>query len=174
MTKEQAMLLSSLEACRQRIEKLRYSMQKNAALFPLTPAVLASLSDAQEESVDALILRYSQCVSMMQEQVFRGIAYLEQEDITDKSNRDKTLLMEKLGAIKSAEDFGTAAMLRNKFSHHYPEETIDRLERLNLVMDEANFVVACFSEINDYLTRKGLISDANTIAAGAPHLTNTL
>ncbi|MDR3368598.1 hypothetical protein [Rhodoferax sp.] len=132
-------------------------MQKNAALFPLTPALLAALSDEQQESVDALILRYSQCVSMMQDQLFRGIAYLEQEDISDKSNRDKTLLMEKLGAIKSAEDFGTAAMLRNKISHHYPEETIDRMERLNLVKDEADFVVTCFGDISDYLVRKGLV-----------------
>ena len=157
MTREQAMLASSFEACRQRIEKLRYSMQKNAALFPLTPAPLASLGEEQEESIDAFILRYSQCVSMMQDQLFRGIAYLEQEDISDKSNRDKTLLMEKLGAIKSAEDFGTAAMLRNKFSYHYPEETIDRMERLKLVMDEADFVVTCFGDISDYLERKGLV-----------------
>jgi hypothetical protein len=157
MTKEQAMLLGSVDACSQRIEKLLYSIEKNTRLFPLTPTTLAALSDAQEESVDALILRYSQCVSMMQDQLFRGIAYLEQEDISDKSNRDKTLLMEKLGAIKSAEDFGTAAMLRNKFSHHYPEETADRMERLNLVMDEARFVVACFGEISAYLKRKGLL-----------------
>ena len=157
MTKEEVMLLGSLEACQQRIEKLKSSLQKNAALFPLTAAALASLGVEQEESIDALILRYSQCVSMMQEQLFRGIAYLEQEDISDKSNRDKTLLMEKLGAIKSAEDFGTAALLRNKFSHHYPEESVDQLERLNLVMDEAKFVVTCFDEINAYLHRKGLV-----------------
>jgi hypothetical protein len=157
MSKEQSMLSASLEACRQRMEKLRYSIDKNAVLFPLTPQALAMLSDAQEESVDAFILRYSQCVSMIQDQLFRGIAYLEQEDISDKSNRDKTLLMEKLGAIKSAEDFGTATMLRNKFSHHYPEQTVDRMERLNLVMDEARFVVACFADISDYLNRKGLV-----------------
>ena len=157
MTKEQTMLLKSLEACRQRIEKLGYSIHKNAGLFPIDRRGLVSLTDEQEESVDALILRYSQCVSMMQDQLFRGIAYLEQEDISDKSNRDKTLLMEKLGAIKSAEDFGTAALLRNKFSHHYPEEVVDRLERLNLVMEEAKFVVTCFSEINTYLKQKGLV-----------------
>ena len=157
MSKEQSMLLGSHEACRQRIEKLRYSIDKNATLFPLTPQALATLSDEQEESIDALILRYSQCVSMMQDQLFRGIAYLEQEDISDKSNRDKTLLMEKLGAIKSAEDFGTATMLRNKFSHHYPDESADRLERLNLVMDEAQFVVVCFGEISAYLRRKGFV-----------------
>lgn len=158
MTKEHDLLLSSLEACRQRIEKLRFSVEKNAALFPMDTQTLAALSDEQEESVDALILRYSQCVSMMQDQLFRGIAYIEQEDISDKSNRDKTLLMEKLGAIKSAEDFGTATMLRNKFSHHYPEETADRMERLNLVMGESKFVVDCFAEISNYLKRKGLVN----------------
>lgn len=158
MTKEHLILLASLEACHQRIDKLRFSAQKNAALFPLTLAQLSAFSDEQEESIDALILRYSQCVTMIQEQLFRGIAYLEQEDITDKSNRDKTLLMEKLGAIKSAEAFGTAAMLRNKFSHHYPEESTARLERLNLVMEEASFVMSSFDEITAYLQRKGFIA----------------
>ncbi len=95
---------------------------------------------------------------MIQEQLFRGIAFLEQEDISDKSNRDKTLLMEKLGAIHSAEAFGTAAMLRNKFSHHYPEENSARIERLNLIMEEAHFILSSFEDITAYLTRKGFIS----------------
>jgi len=158
MTKEQLILQSSLEACRQRTQKLRYSINKNAYLFPITLAQLTAFSDEQEESIDALILRYSQCVTMIQEQLFRGIAYLEQEDISDKSNRDKTLLMEKLGAIKSAEAFGTAAMLRNKFSHHYPEESAARIERLNLIVEEANFVAASFDEISLYLQRKGFVA----------------
>ena len=158
MTKEQIILQSSLEACRQRTEKLRYSIDKNESLFPITLAQLTAFTSEQEESVDALILRYSQCVTMIQEQLFRGIAFLEQEDISDKSNRDKTLLMEKLGAIQSAVAFGTAAMLRNKFSHHYPEESAARLEKLNLVMEEARFVLKCFDEITAYLARKGFIA----------------
>ena len=35
MTREQLMLQSNLEACRQRIEKLRYSIAKNSYLFPI-------------------------------------------------------------------------------------------------------------------------------------------
>ena len=103
------------------------------------------------------ILRYSQCVSMIQDRIFRGIAYVEQEDISDKSNRDRTLLMEKLGAIKSADDFGTAAALRNKFSHHYPEEADARIERLNVVVEEAEFVIATFGDLTRFLLRKGLV-----------------
>lgn len=94
---------------------------------------------------------------MIQEQIFKGIAYLEQEDISDKSNRDKALLMEKLGAIHSAEEFGTAAMLRNKFAHHYPEVTKVQIERLNLLPIEAQQVVDTFAEIEKFLRLKRFI-----------------
>jgi hypothetical protein len=123
VTKEQLILQASVDACRQRTEKLRYP----------------------------------QCVSMLQEQLFRGIAFLEQEDVSHKSNRNKTLLMEKLGAIQSAEAFGTAAILRNKFSHHYPDGSAARLDRLNLIMAEAQFVLSSFDGITAYLTRKGFM-----------------
>lgn len=94
---------------------------------------------------------------MIQEQLFKGIAYLELEDITDKSNRDKTLLMEKLGAIRSAQEFGTAAMLRNKFAHHYPEVTQTRIDRLNMLPAEAQHVIDTFNSIQQYLKLKQLL-----------------
>jgi len=156
MSAEQNMLKVSMQACAQRIAKLRHSVEKIQHLFPLTLQQAAALTDEEEESVDALILRYSQCVSMIQDQIFRGIAYLEQEDISDKSNRDKALLMEKLGAIQSAEAFGTATLLRNKFSHHYPDESKSRLERINLAIEESRFVITTFESITSYLERKGL------------------
>ena len=121
------MFKASLEGCQQRINKLRYSVEKNSHQFPVTAQSVGALTD-------------------------------EQEDISDKSNRDKTLLMEKLGAIQSAEAFGTAAVLRNKFSHHYPEVNASRMERLNMVMEEAHFVMASFEEITAYLSRKGFVA----------------
>lgn len=163
MSNELNILLANLAACGQRIQKLAYSLNKNRTLFPITLARVEALTDDQEESIDALILRYSQCVAMIQDQIFRGIAYVEQEDLSDKSNRDKTRLMEKLGAIQSADDFGTAAILRNKFSHHYPEEASLRIERLNLVVAEAEYVIATFADIMAYIARKGFVSNGNGV-----------
>lgn len=144
-----------IDACKQRIEKLTYSLNKNRDLFPLIIKSVAHFSDEQEESIDALILRYSQIVAMIQDQIFRGIAYLEQEDLSNKSNRDKVLLMEKLGAIRSADEFGTAAVLRNKFAHHYPETIVDRIARLNLVIEEADFVIGVFEDVLAFMRLKG-------------------
>lgn len=157
MTADQSILQANMQACAQRIAKLRQSVDKTERLFPLRLDTVAALTDQEEESIDAMILRYSQCVSMIQDQIFRGIAYLEQEDIADKSNRDKALLMEKLGAIQSAEDFGSATLLRNKFAHHYPDQSRLRLERINLVIDESRFVMAAFESISRYLDQKGLV-----------------
>ena len=156
MTAAQDMLVANMLACAQRIDKLRLSVEKTKSLFPLTLERATTLTEDEEESVDALILRYSQCVSMIQDQLFRGIAYLEQEDISDKSNRDKALLMEKLGAIQSADAFGTATVLRNKFSHHYPDQSRSRLERLNLVIGESLYVIGTFESIAHYLRSKRL------------------
>jgi len=149
--------MQSLQACQQRVEKLAWSLSKNVDQFPVTIQSVAAWNEVQEESIDAFILRYSQCVTIIQEQLFKGIAYLEQEDISDKSNRDKTFLMEKLGAIRSAEEFGTAAMLRNKFAHHYPEVTQARIERLNLLPSEAEHVIDTFKTIQTYLKVKQLL-----------------
>jgi hypothetical protein len=155
VNKELDILQSNVEACRQRIAKLIYSVNKNRGIFPLDIGTVTTLTDEQEESIDALILRYAQTVSMIQDHIFRGIAYAEQEDLSDKSNRDKGLLMEKLGAIRSADEFGTAAILRNKFSHHYPEDAEQRIDRLNLVVQEADFVIDTFQGIIEFLKRKG-------------------
>lgn len=157
MSRELEILRTNIAACGQRVEKLSYSLNKNRPSFPMSRQSAENLSDVQEESIDALILRYSQCVSMIQDHVFRGIAYVEQEDLSDKSGRDKALLMERLGAIRSADEFGTAALLRNKFSHHYPEEIDVRIERLNLIIEEAEFVIATWRDIIHYLQRKGFV-----------------
>lgn len=155
MSVEKSMLTASMLACTQRISKLGHSVKKVHSLFPLTLERALALTDEEEESIDALILRYSQCVSMIQDQVFRGIGYLEQEDVSDKSNRNKALLMEKLGAIRSAEAFGAATVLRNKFSYHYPDQSQSRLDRMNMVVGESQFVIATFGSIAAYLQRKG-------------------
>jgi hypothetical protein len=75
MSKELEILLGNVAACGQRISKLSYSLDKNRALFPLSVETACDLSEEQEESIDALILRYSQTVAMIQDQIFRGIAY---------------------------------------------------------------------------------------------------
>jgi hypothetical protein len=158
MTTTLELFKANFNACQQRMTKLAQSLEKTKSLLPLTVLSIAHMTDEQEESIDALILRYSQCVSMMQDHLFRGIALIEQEDISNKSNRDKTLLMERIGAIQSADAFGTATVLRNKFAHNYPEEAADRVERMNLIVLEATLVLQTFQDLSHFVQAKGYIN----------------
>lgn len=94
---------------------------------------------------------------MIQENVFRGIILLEQEDVSEKSNREKSLLMEKFGAIKSADDFSTAVKLRNKLAHHYPEERKEQIDKINLLAKETKFIIELFDHLVEYATKKDFI-----------------
>jgi len=156
---ELLMLKKNFSACSERLGSLIFSMEKMAYLFPLSLDRLGDITEEQKESIDAYIFRYTQCVSMMQDHIFKGIAIAEQEDLSDKSNRDKSLLMEKLGAIESADSFGSATVLRNKFAHVYPEESKEQLEKLNLLPVKSEFVVDAFNHLVFYAVKKGLIEE---------------
>lgn len=160
------LLRKNISGCAERIRSLGYSLQKTRALFPLSIGALDGMTEDQKESIDAMILRYSQCVSMIQEQIFRGIALVEQEDLSGKSNRDKSLLMEKLGAIQSADAFGTATVLRNKLAHHYPEESREQLDKLNSLVGEVEFVMAVFEHLVQYARHKGFLAPGADSSAG--------
>ena len=156
---ELLMLKKNFSACSERLGRLIFSMEKMVYLFPLSLERLNDITEEQKESIDAYIFRYTQCVSMMQDHIFKGIAIAEQEDLSDKSNRDKSLLMEKLGAIESADSFGSATVLRNRFVHVYPEEGKEQLEKLNLLPVKSEFVVDAFNHLVFYAVKKGLIEE---------------
>jgi hypothetical protein len=150
---EASLLKRSLSACAERIKSLEYSLAKNKGLFPLNVNAVEQLSEDQKESIDAFILRYTQCVSMLQDQLFNGVLIAEQEDFKELSARGKSMLMERLGAINSAKEFGAAAVLRNKFAHHYPEESGEQLTKLNELTKESEFVIGVFENLVEYIDK---------------------
>lgn len=53
----------NLFSCGERIGSLKYSVEKTVGLFPMELDDFEHLTEDQKESIDAMILRYSQCVS---------------------------------------------------------------------------------------------------------------
>ncbi len=98
-----AMLSSSIEATAGVADRLVYSIRKAAknGLDPLTMEKLKALSDDEMESIDAYLFRYGSLVSNIQGGIFKATFAVEQES-SDISNRDKTNLMERFGALASA------------------------------------------------------------------------
>jgi hypothetical protein len=136
--------------------RLKLSIERLSPIFPLLIRDLEELTVEQEESLDAFLHRFNSLFSMIQDHLFRGVALLEQEDISGKSNRDRTLLMEKLGTIESANQFAGLAELRNRLARHYPNEREKQIERLNLAIPGAKALLEVLDGIRDYAMAKKL------------------
>ena len=95
---------------------------KAAVYSVLNDRTCKKSTEDQEKPIDALLFRYSQCVAVIQDQIFRGVGPLKNGEFSDLSRRDKTNFMEKRGEIVFASVFRASAALRNKFVHQYNEE----------------------------------------------------
>ena len=139
-------------------DRLSYSIGRVAALglVPLTLPRLAVLTDAELEAMDAFIYRYGSLVSNIQDAIFKSIGEVELEPVSTMSNRDKTNLMERLGALPSADEFSTLAYIRNKLMHEYPEEAQKQLDRTNFITHEAPRLIEVFIGITQYAKKFGL------------------
>jgi hypothetical protein len=125
-----------------------------ADLLPLDAEKVDLLTDEQEESFDALLLRFNSLTAMVQDHITRGILTLEEEDVSKKSQRDRRILMERLGALKPELNFGTLAELRNRIAHFYPDENAKQAEILNEVHSRTKDLVEGYNEALQYADRK--------------------
>jgi hypothetical protein len=147
-------LEENLRASAKVAKRLLWSCERVAHLMPLDATKIDLLSDEQEESFDALLLRFNSLTAMVQDHITRGILTLEEEDVSKKSQRDRRILMERLGALKPELKFGTLAELRNRIAHFYPDENAKQAEILNEVHGRTKDLIEGYNEALQYADRK--------------------
>ena len=120
-----------IEALGRAAERLRWSVGRVRHAFPLSAGGAAAASPELMNDLDALLHRYETVVATLQDQVFRAITLAEGEGDKAITNRDRANLMEKLGAIDSADTFFALVVMRNRLSHEYPSDHQRIAARLN-------------------------------------------
>lgn len=128
-----ALIRANVDAAYSIAQRLAWSQERVASLFPVDVGSIASFDDEAEEKIDAWLHRFNTLASMIQDSLFKSVGLLEEENVDKMSNKDKTLLMERLGVVQSATGFSTLAILRNKMAHNYPDDPEKQSERLNMV-----------------------------------------
>lgn len=137
--------------------RLESSLEGLSALFPLGADAIGRLEERDVERLDALVLRFTSLVSLLQDRLFRDVAQLEGEDARSLSARDRAELMEKLGALGSAQGFAQLVLLRNRLAHHYPNDPLRQAERLNLLHSLAPEALAALRSLEAHVVRKRLL-----------------
>ena len=106
-----------------------------------------------EERLDAFLYRLSSLATSVQDQVGRTLLLVEEEDLSTASRRDQRLLLERLGAMDEALQFGVVAELRNRLAHSYPDDPEKQVEVLTMVKDRAGDLIAAYNGMLAFASR---------------------
>ncbi|MFA6408903.1 MAG: hypothetical protein WCW01_01835 [Gammaproteobacteria bacterium] len=126
LNKAKASLLLSIHKC----EKFMHKSDK--------------LTEAEEESCEALTARFARAADIFTQKVLAGIILLLGENPT--TFIDKAQLAEKIGVVKSANELFEIRSIRNEIAHEYREvdlltlfhSTCDYSKKLCNLIDDAN------------------------------------
>lgn len=143
--------LRAAAACARRLVR---SQQMLAAQFPLSPATIRSLTAEVEDDLDAFLKRYEQLVTAIQEELFTSVAILGGEDIRRLARREVSELMERLGALPSADRFRVLVAIRNRIAHVYPDDSDRQARNLNEAYAAIPDVLAAYEAVRRYLQRR--------------------
>lgn len=141
------LLAEYLAAANKTARRLQWSQERVARLMPLVATGIASLSDEDEERLDAFLLRFNSLTALVQDHITRALLRAEEEDIKDRSKKDQRLLMEKLGALHPRLAFGTLA-------DHYPDDAGRQAEILNEVHGRSGDLIEGYDSILAYADEK--------------------
>jgi len=113
------------------------SLTSLAPILPMTRDIFEHLTDAQVQSLDQFILRFTKLQDAMGSRLFPAILQYLQEPFEGCPMLDKLNRLEKLGYIQNAEAWRNFRNSRNKFAHDYPDDGERNAASINVACDAA-------------------------------------
>ena len=125
------MFLAHFQTCQRHADRLDWARQRLARLHPFTPAHLEQLDPLDLAVLDQFSVRYSKLQDAMGARLLPALLELIQEPGPLDTFIDKLNRLEKVGAIRAAEQWRSFREMRNQFAHDYPEDPAIQAALLN-------------------------------------------
>lgn len=140
--------LRAAEGCARRLARSRQIL---AGAFPLSAATISAPDPALEDGLDAFLKRFEQLVNSIQDELFKVVAMVGDEDLRGLSRREVSELMDRLGVLPSAATFRGLVAIRNRIAHVYPEDPDRQAQNLNEAYDAVPDLFAAWETVRRYL-----------------------
>lgn len=132
--------------CERNMYHLCGALTSLESILPMTGERFEHLTDAQVQSADQFILRFTKLQDAMGSRLFSAILQYLQEQYEERPMLDKLNRLEKLGYIQSADAWQNIRNTRNKFAHDYPDDWEKNAALINVACEAA-------AEMHTMLTR---------------------
>ncbi len=140
---------SSVKENRSHEQKIERCIILLTNFFPINEKSFQSLSDEEIEHVDQFIYRFSKMQDSMGMRLIPALFTWLEGDTTPRPFLDILSRFEKLGIIRSVEDWQFFQNLRNNLTHDYPESIAQTVETLNLLYGEIKRFLSIFRQLEE-------------------------
>jgi hypothetical protein len=123
--------------CEHNVYHLCRALDSLRPILPMTAEGFEHLSDAQVQTLDQFVLRFTKLQDAMGARVFPAVLEYLQEPYEERPMLDKLNRLEKLGYLESAEAWQNIRNTRNKFAHDYPDDGAKNAALINVACDAA-------------------------------------
>ena len=148
------LLLEHLEATRKVARHLKRYLDFVYPVYPLTAKSIEAIDDAMVEHLDAMLKRYEQMLTMLGEHLFKLVAVLEMDPSAGQTKRDLANFMEKVGVVKSAQEFSDCADVRNRLTHLYPFNPEKQVKAVNEAILLTHVLLSTFKNLEKYVDNR--------------------
>lgn len=140
----------ALRECRLHERRLDYALAQLNGQLPLTAEQWSTLDDETVADIDQLLFRYNKLQDAMGQRLFPAILMLGGDWQDDDTFLDRLNLLEKRGAIPSAERWNELRAIRNQMTHEYPDAPELNAANLNRVVDSIESVRPTLDQAEEF------------------------
>lgn len=137
--------------CERNAYHLQRALGQLQPLLPLGGAQFQGLTDAQIQTLDQFILRFTKLQDAMGSHLYPSILDYLQEPLEERPMLDKLNRLEKLGYLHDAEMWGSVRSIRNKFAHDYPDDPEKNAALVNIATEAARTMVGMLAAVEKKL-----------------------
>lgn len=148
----QQRLLDAWRECQRHQHFIDYAITSLENVLPLTGERLASLDDANIQSLDQFVLRFGKLQDAIGARLFPAVLLYLQEPFEDRPMIDKLNRLEKLGYLEDSEQWQVLRMLRNRFAHEYPDDPDKNAAILMMAIEAVPSLIEILQSISHKLS----------------------
>ena len=151
MTPEQAMH-NHLAECRLHAAVLGEALSEAQAWLPLAADAMRHLGKEQRRILDQAAYRFAKLLDTLGQKVLPLVLELAQEPIApDASFAEKLNWLERIGALRSAEEWKKLRIARNAIAHDYPDDPALQAAAINRFLIGAAQLGGLHGHVDEYV-----------------------
>ena len=130
------------------IERLRSVLKTLKELYPLTLDKLETIPVETKDKLDVLAFRFSKLQDLIGTKIFREYLIYTQYPVEDKNFLELLKELEKENMI-DIDKWSEFRGVRNSLSHDYPFEEDEKIEAINYLIDNVDYLIDIVTKIKD-------------------------